>query len=208
MKRKSLKKKSVIIRIILFTVLIASNTFAWFIYITRVDNNVSVHVKSWDVTFQSGDHEISNTVELNVDSLYPGMEDYVYEISAYNKSEVSATLSYQILEANILGTEYVTEEGRIEKGEDVLPTDLTSLELEDMFKNDFPFSMSINLSNQTILETNGNELFSINITWPYESNNDQEDTKWGIDAANYKKQYPSRSSITMKIKVEVTQNNE
>ena len=164
MKRKSLKKKSVIIRIILFTVLIASNTFAWFIYITRVDNNVSVHVKSWDVTFQSGDHEISNTVELNVDSLYPGMEDYVYEISAYNKSEVSATLSYQILEANILGTEYVTEEGRIEKGEDVLPTDLTSLELEDMFKNDFPFSMSINLSNQTILETNGNELFSINIT--------------------------------------------
>lgn len=206
--KKILKSKGIGLRLIFFTVLIAANTFGWFIYITRVDNNVSVHVKSWDVVFQSGDKEITNTVELNIDSLYPGMEDYNYEINAYNKSEVSATFSYTILEANILGEQYVSVEQKNELGEEVLETDLTSAELEEMFKNDFPFSININISTTSIEQTDGNALFSIDIVWPYENNNDTEDTKWGIAAANYKKENPDKPSIIMKIKIQVIQNNE
>lgn len=206
--KKTLSKKGIISRLVFFTVLIVANTFGWFIYITRVDNNVSVHVKSWDVVFQSGDKEISNTVELNVDSLYPGMENYTYEINAYNKSEVSASLSYTILEANVFGTNYTTVEGRKEQGDEQEETDLTSQELEDMFRNNFPFTLVINLSNNTLNEGDGNELFSIEINWPYENNNDEEDTRWGIEAANYKKEHPDEASITLKIKVQVTQNNE
>ena len=208
MNKKAIKNKGIIIRLIFFTVLIVSNTFGWFIYVTRVDNNVSVHVKSWNVTFQSGDKEISNTVELDVDDLYPGMEDYVYEINAYNKSEVSASLSYTVLEANIFGKRYITVEGKNEYNEDVLENDLTSSELEDMFKNDYPFKLIINLSNNTINESDGSEKFSINIEWPYENNNDELDTEWGIRAAEYKKDNPTESSITLKIKVQVTQNND
>lgn len=206
--KKRLSKNGIISRLIFFTVLIVANTFGWFIYITRVDNNVSVHVKSWDVVFQSGDKEISNTVELNVDSLYPGMEDYTYEINAYNKSEVSASLNYTILEAKVFGTEYKTVEGRTEENEETKDTDLTSQELENMFKNDFPFTLVINLSNNMLSEADGNELFSIEINWPYENNNDEEDTRWGIRAANYKKEHPDEASIILKIKVQVTQNNE
>lgn len=206
-KQRKLNKKA-LLRIIVFTVLAVSNTFGWFIYITKVDNNVSVHVKSWEVVFQSGDQDISNTVQLNIDSVYPGMEDYVYEINAYNKSEVSASLSYQLLEANILGDEYITVEGRAERGENVEETDLTSAELEDMFRNDFPFKLDVDLSSNTIDEEEGSELYTIKINWPYESNNDELDTQWGIAAANYKKEHPELSSITLKIKVQVTQNNE
>ncbi len=206
MKKK--RKKLVLVRLIFLIIFITSNTFAWFIFVTRVDNNVNVHVKSWDVTFQSGDHEITNLVDVNIDNLYPGMEDFNYQITASNKSEVSATLKYTILHANILGDEYTTVEGRTHNNETVQEDDLTSQELEDMFRNDFPFKLRIGLSNATINETNGVEHFTIDVTWPYEGASDTEDTKWGIDAATYKKQHPTLSSITLKIKVEIIQNND
>ena len=206
MKKKS--KKFLIIRLVFVIVLVVSNTFAWFIYITKVDNNVNVHVKSWDVTFQSGDHEISNTVSVDIDNLFPGMEDYTYEITAYNKSEVSATLSYTILEARIFNSEYITVEGREERGEDPVETDLTSEQLQHMFSNDYPFTLSIDLTDTTIAQTNGNELFSINVVWPYDGKSDFEDTRWGISAANYKKTYPDSPSMYLKIKIEITQNPE
>lgn len=208
MKMKKKKKKLLLFRLIFLIVFITSNTLAWFIYVTKVNNNVNVHVRSWDVLFQSGDKEISNTVDVDVDSLYPGMEDYVYEITAYNKSEVSASLSYVLLEANILGNQYITVEGRDERNETVLPTDLTSAQLENKFKNDFPFKLSIDISNESISEENGTEQFSINVIWPFEGESDIEDTKWGIDASNYKKNYPTRPSITLKVKVQIIQNNE
>ena len=187
MKKKNKSKKLLLLRLIFLIVFITSNTLAWFIFVTRVDNNVNVHVKSWDVTFQSGDHEITNLVDVDIDSLYPGMEDYHYEITANNKSEVSATLQYEILYANLLGDEYTTIEGRTQNNETPLPTDLSSAELERRFKEDFPFTL--------------------NAVWPFEGESDVEDTKWGIDAATYKKQHPTEPSIKLKIKVQIIQNN-
>lgn len=206
MKKKN--KKFLYIRLIFVIVLVVSNTFAWFIYVTKVDNNVNVHVKSWDVTFQSGDHEISNTVNVDIDNLYPGMEDYTYEITAYNKSEVSATLSYSILEARIFNTQYVTVEGREERNEEPLESDFTSQQLQQKFGSDYPFTLLINLTDTTIDQTNGNELFSINVTWPYDGKSDFEDTRYGISAANFKKTYPDMPSMYLKIKIEITQNPE
>ncbi len=208
MKKKSKSKKLLYLRLIFLIVFISSNTLAWFIFVTRVDNNVNVHVKSWDVTFQSGDHEITNLVDVDIESLYPGMDDYHYEITANNKSEVSATLQYEILYANLLGDEYTTIEGRAQFNETVQPTDLSSQDLEEMFSEDFPFTLTIGLSNSTITQTNGSEKFSIDVVWPFEGESDVEDTKWGIDAATYKKQHPSEPSIKLKIKVEIIQNND
>ena len=207
-KTKKNKKKLLILRLVFVFFLVVSNTFAWFIYITRVDNSVNVHVKSWDVTFQSGDQEISNNVDVDIENLYPGMQDFRYEIMAYNKSEVSATLNYTILEARIFEDEYVTVEGRELRGEDPVETDLTSEELETQFRTDYPFNLRITLSNQTIAGESGNELFTLLVVWPYESGDDELDTQWGIHAANYKKNNPDKQSMTLKIKVEITQNPE
>ena len=88
--KKRISAKTLIILIVTLSV----NSFAWFIYATKIDSSVSVHVRAWNVVFEAGDSEVTDTVNLVVDSIYPGMEDYEYQITAYNRSEVSANLSY------------------------------------------------------------------------------------------------------------------
>lgn len=193
-------------RLIFLIVLIASNSFAWFIYATKIDSTVDVHVRSWNVVFEAEDTEITSTINFPVDSIYPGMENYEYEIKAYNNSEVSARLTYKLLEANIIGTEYITVEGRTERGETALATDLTSSELESMLANNYPFSITISVSNDFIDEEDGLEQYIFSVTWPYEQNDDEEDTYWGIQAYNYKESNPGEPCITLKVKIIITQN--
>lgn len=193
-------------RIIFLIVLISVNTLAWFIYASKVNNNISIHVKAWNVVFESGETQVSDIINLNVDSIYPGMEDYEYAISVYNHSEVSATMTYTILEARILDDEYVTAEGRAEYGQQVQSGDLTSAALATMLEEDYPFSITIGMSNGTIGSNSGQESFSFNVVWPYESNQDELDTQWGMDAYDYKEANPTSSSLYIKVKIYVTQN--
>ena len=201
-KRRHILKPS---RLIFLIVLLAANTFAWFIYATRINTDVSVHVRAWNITFESGDTQIANEVDIDVESVYPGMEDYEYEITAYNRSEVDATLSYQILSARILDQEYTSVEQKNDLGLTILEDDLTSAQLESKLANDFPFSITITTSNNTIELGNGSETFALNVVWPYESNDDETDTLWGVNAYNYKESNPSNPSIALKIRVIITQ---
>lgn len=206
MKSKKPIKKTKIMRIVFLIFLVMSNTFAWFIYATKIDSSVQVHVRSWNVVFEAGENQITDIVNLNVDSVYPGMSDYSYEIKAYNHSEVSATLSYVILEANIMGDQYITKEGREERGEQEVLTDLTSLQLQSQLANSYPFHITISITNNVIQLGNGLEKYILGVTWPYESNNDALDTSWGIRADQYKRSNSGSSSITLKIKIVITQN--
>ena len=202
MKIKKLIKPS---RLIFLILLLASNTLAWFIYATKVDNNVSVHVKAWNIVLEAGDTAITNTINLDIDSIYPGMEDYEYQIVAHNRSEVSANLSYQILEARILNETYISVEGREALGEAAVATDLTSAQLSDKLLNDYPFSISIDMSDDYMELEEGEETYTISVIWPYESNQDELDTQWGINAATYKESNPTNSSIALKVKILITQ---
>ena len=38
--------------------LVVGNTFAWFIYTTKVDNKIDVHVRAWNVLFQAGEQAV------------------------------------------------------------------------------------------------------------------------------------------------------
>lgn len=201
-KRRHILKPS---RLIFLIVLLAANTFAWFIYATRINTDVSVHVRAWNITFESGDTEIANEVDIDVESVYPGMEDYEYEITAYNRSEVDAILSYQILSARILDQEYTSVEQKNDLGLPVLEDDLTSAQLESKLANDFPFSITIGTSSDTIELGTGAETFSLNVVWPYESNDDETDTLWGVNAYNYKQSNPSNPSIALRIRIIITQ---
>ena len=199
-------KKVKITRLIFLIVLIAGNTFAWFIYTTKVDSNISVHVKSWNVIFKTADEEIASEVALNIDSVYPGMEEYTNEVTAYNKSDLPATLSYKVLEANIFGEEFITPEGRINRNEEIQEGDLTSEELVQKLQNDYPFKIYFSISNPIVNANNGEEKYSFRVVWPFEQDNDELDTLWGIRAAEYKKDNPSLSSITLKVKLVIIQN--
>ena len=193
-------------RLVILLFFVISNTFAWFIYATKIDNDVSVHVRSWNVMFQAGENQITEDIPLVIDSIYPGMDDYLYEIDAYNNSEVSAILSYEILEANIMGTQYMTTIGRAALGEEANQDDITSDELEDILENNFPFSISISTSNSIINLGDGKETYSISVIWPYEQSDDETDTYWGTRAAYFKESNPTLPSISLKIKIIITQN--
>ncbi len=202
-----MKKKSIIkpTRLIFLILLLASNTLAWFIYATKVDNNISVHVKAWDIVLEAGDTAVSNIINLDIESIYPGMEDYEYQITAYNRSEVSADMSYEILEARILDQTYVTVEGREALGQTAEATDLTSAQLENKLANDYPFSITVDLSASFMELEDGEETYTIGVVWPYENNHDDVDTEWGIAAATYKESNPTNSSIAIKVKISITQ---
>ena len=209
MEEQTKKKKGFLIgtsKLIFLIVLIASNTFAWFIYATKIDSNVSVHVRAWNVMFEAGDNIVTDVINLTVDSIYPGMDDYEYEIKAYNRSDVSASLSYQILSARILDQEYISVEGRSALGEEPVATDLTSLQLENKLRNDYPFSISIGISNEVIDLGDGEESYTLSVVWPYENNHDDIDTLWGINSYQYKESNPTQPSITLKVKIIITQN--
>ena len=202
MKKKKIVKPS---RLIFLILLLASNTLAWFIYATKVDNNISVHVKAWDIVLEAGNTTVSNIINLDVGNIYPGMTDYEYQITAYNRSEVSADMSYQILEARILDQTYVTVEGRENLGQSPVETDLTSAQLENKLGNDYPFSITIDLSAIYMELEQGEETYTVRVVWPYENNQDALDTQWGIAAAEYKESNPTSSSIALKIKLLITQ---
>ena len=208
MKNKKSSKIGVIkpARIIILIVFIMANTFAWFIYANKVSSNINVHVKGWNVTFEANQNQITNQVNVTVDDLYPGMTDYEYNISAYNNSEVTANLTYEIIEARILNDTYVTVEGRGSRGETVLSTDLLSADLEEMLAEDYPFTITLSTTGSLLSTNNGQQDFYLNVEWPYENNQDALDTTWGIAASNYKTSHPNSPSISLIVKLIITQN--
>ncbi len=203
---KKKNKNSKIFRLIILVVLISANTFAWFIYATKIDGSVSVHVKGWDVLFEAGENEVTNIINVNVDSIYPGMDDYHYEVKAYNRSEMSASLTYEILEVRLLDNTYISQEGKGYYNQPVQSDDKTSTQLESELLNNYPFSLEISRSNTNLQAGTGIEKVNFDLVWPYENDNDEADTEWGINASNYKKSNPSNPTIAIKVKITITQN--
>ena len=199
--KKVIKPKNIIVLIILLT----SNTFAWFIYATKVQNEMSAHVGAWDILFEAGDSPIVDYINVSIDNMYPGMEDFHYELKAYNKSEVGASLTYTLLSADIMGDVYYTKEGRNEANEEVTETDLTSEELIKVLKDNYPFKFDFSVSSSNLDADIGEAFYYIDANWPFESGNDELDTKWGIKASEYKKQHPDKPSIILKIKIYISQ---
>ena len=54
----------------------------------------------------------------------------------------------------------------------------------------------------------GKDNIKFNFTWPFESGDDELDTKWGYKAYQYKEENPDSKSIILIIKVTATQVNE
>ena len=206
MKKKKKKRHVKIHHIVFLIVLLVVNSTAWFIYVNTVQNSLDVHVKAWDVNFEAGENEISGMVDVTVDDLYPGMDDYNYELTARNRSEVSASINYEILEANIFGEIIKTAEGKRNSNEEVLDTDISSDEFEENLASEYPFKITFSLSDNTMSAGTGKSVYHVNVVWPYEQGNDELDTEWGIRSASFKSSNPNSPSITFKIKIKITQN--
>ena len=208
------KKKSIFLllkrvklsHLILLTVLLAANSYAWFIYVNNVSNRINVHVRAWKVDFED-DGQVVEEVNVAINNAYPGMQDYEKEVTAHNYSDLPATASYKILEAHIMGDDYVTVEGKQDLGQTVNGDELTSAELEAMLTGDYPFQFSFSLSQTNLAALNGSTDYTITLEWPYESGDDEADTYWGVRAYEFIEDNPSDPCISLRIKIYVTQSD-
>ena len=96
-KRRKILKKVRLKTLFLLAITLASNSFAWFIYTTKVSSNISAKVREWNVTFEANGQAVEKTIEINIDSLYPGMNAYNQTLTAANSGESKAQITYEIV---------------------------------------------------------------------------------------------------------------
>ena len=121
-------KKIKLRNLIILVILLVFNTYAWFIYATRVSLDLSAHISSWNVEFVSGSEEITTNIEIVLDRIYPGMENFERTIEVHNKGETPAILTYEIQSLKIMDEIFEVSED----------TGLTSDELENKIETEYP----------------------------------------------------------------------
>lgn len=190
---KIIFKRTRITTILLLLITFASSTFAWFIYATKVSVGITAHIEAWNILFTNEDNEVSEYVNFIIPNLYPGMEDFNDSITAYNLGERTAEVSYEIVSCRILSNNYN------------IGTSYTSGQMEAILASYFPFRTTFSLTNTSITSSSGQTTFSINVTWPYESNNDALDTYWGNQSYTYSANNPGSPSIELVVKISAIQ---
>ena len=186
-KRKKIIKKVKFKTLFLLMITLASNSFAWFIYTTKVSSNISAKVREWNVSFDVNGENVEKTIEINIDSLYPGMTTYNQTLTASNSGEARSQISYEVIRANILG-------------DDLTGMNYSDIQIINYLRSYYPFSIDFHVSND-IVQSNSEETITISVSWPYESGQDEEDTKWGNLAYTYHSSHPDTPSIDLSIKI-------
>ena len=69
-------KKIKLRNLIILVVLLAFNTYAWFIYTTKVSLDLTAHVSAWDVEFVSKEGGITSNMLIEVERVCPGMDNF------------------------------------------------------------------------------------------------------------------------------------
>lgn len=150
------KRKIVIIRsILLLGILLSINTFAWFVYITKADVSLKGSVVSWEVKFLD-QNSIVKDINVDINDMRPGMLPFNKNLKIMNSSDVDAEFNYEINQVEVLGQPIYTE--------------LSTEEIEEKLKNDFPFQITITTDKKDIdIDQSAN--FDIDANWEYEAQN-------------------------------------
>lgn len=188
-------KKVKIKNLIILIFLLIFNTYAWFIYATRVSADLSVHVSSWNVEFVTGEGDITTNIEIVVDRIYPGMETFERTIEVHNKGETKAVLDYEIESLKIMDDTYEVNE----------ETGLTTQDIENKIKTEYPFKINIEKNDNQLEQGSRDGYFKITIEWPFDSGDDEKDTIWGNKAYEYYALNPGEKSIELKLQLIATQ---
>ena len=200
---KALKKRFSIFHLLFIIVLLAANTFAWFIYMDKISSDIDVRVKAWNVSFRFNNQQMEDYVNFTVDDIYPGMTPYQQALAVTNDGEMDANLTYEIVSITVMGDTYSTENG-----------DMTEEQLVNLMNNNYPFRITVTTSQSLISHDGGAALFYIHVTWPYESynsngtSNDELDTYWGNRAYTFKQSNPTLPCIKVRVKLSAIQVNE
>lgn len=183
------------------------NTYAWFLYITTVSTNMTVHVDAWSVNFEVDNQTVEKELLFEVDQAYPGMTDVERTVRISNSGEKIADLSYKISYVRILDDVYVVEEELTTEEKAALTgseTKITTDEMNRMLSEDFPFKINVVCSSDQ-LDINGSATVDMGFSWAYDSGNDELDTKYGVDSYKYYEDNSGEPAIQAKIKIRAQQ---
>lgn len=51
--------------------LLMFNSYAWFVFQTKVSGKISAHIEAWNIMFKAGSEETVSNVEFDVDKIFP-----------------------------------------------------------------------------------------------------------------------------------------
>lgn len=190
---KFIKENIKIRSIVILIILLSFNSFAWFIYSTKVSGGLSARVSSWNIEFKNGEDQSETNMNFDVDRIYPGMETYVKELKIKNTGEITAKIIYNIKKIEILGQVYEVNETT------------TSEDLLNKLQIEFPFKLKFVVLNGVDLEENSSTSLTISLEWPFESGNDELDTLWGEKAFEYYSVHPKNKSVHIEMNIEAVQ---
>jgi hypothetical protein len=190
-------KKVKIKNLIFVILLLIANTYAWFVYNSRVSGSITAHVSSWEIEFVATEDGALTELVMDVSRVYPGMDEYRKEITVTNKGDTNASLQYTIKYVKILDTEYIVDE----------EGNLTTEEIENKISNEYPFKINIIQDDSLLKDGSGNGSFVITVNWEFESGNDEIDTYWGNKAYEFYSIHPGESCIEIELMLEAKQYN-
>ena len=132
-KKKKISKKEQIKNLIILVLLLVANSYAWFIYNTEVDTDISVRVSSWSVQFVIDGSESVANMTIDISQIHPGMSEYTKIIKVFNEGDTEADLRYEVQSLRVMNTTYSVEGG------------LTSSAIETRMNESYPFSIEIEI---------------------------------------------------------------
>ena len=172
---------------------LAANVFAWFIYSQIVSSEISASVKSWNISM-AGEHD--GVIEFTLEDLYPGMPTHSETVELSNNGDMDATVSFTIHSITIMGETHSIEDTEYLDDPDAL---------QAMIDSTYPFTLTYNASSGVIQADNGVMTLNFEVSWPYDSGQDDLDTYWGEKAYEYQQAHPGDKMLTIVLDVHVVQ---
>lgn len=191
-------KKVKIRNMLILILLLMFNTYAWFIYATRVATDITAHVSSWNVEFVGSEGEITTNLLVTIGRIYPGMDRFEKIVEVHNKGETKAVLGYEIEEFKVMGETFTVDETNGPTTQDIV----------DKMNTEYPFKIKIEKDDTLLSEGTGNGTFTISLDWEFESGDDEADTNWGNRAYEFYSLHPGENSIEIKMTLMATQKEE
>ena len=204
-KQRRLKHKVTFRTLLLLSVTLIFNTYAWFVYATTVSTNLTAHVDAWKIEFEVDNNLVQREINFIINHAYPGMTDQVQTVVITNTGEKAADVDYEMKMVRIFDDIYLTSEYAQELGG--APTGSTILTHEQLVSkmlNDYPFTLTLTVSQGTLQIRQSTNLTST-FAWDYESGQDSTDTDFGERAAQYYEDNNGAPVIQVLYKILVTQ---
>ncbi len=217
---RRVRKRSMASRIrliLIFSVILIVNTYAWFNINEDVKlKGLEADVTPWDVTYYVDGKEIlDQDVTFTIDELYPGMPNREDTVHIYNLTTTSSNINYELASVKVYGQEILEQlknNGGIKAEGNTV----------NVFTDDttYPFKVSYTYDKTRIdgeyvddeKTPEAGAKLKLNVSWTYQGNGTDDenlardilDTKFGKEAYKYYQNENNDPAKAIEIVVKIT----